>query len=60
MAVLLMVKPLDNGTHPAILLTIAMVGVIMLIFGTTSFSRLVLEQEKKIDELQQQLDTSGK
>ena len=53
MAVLLMVKPLDNGTHPAILLAVALVGVTILAFGTTSFPLLVSEQQEKINGLRQ-------
>lgn len=55
MAILLMIKPLSNGTHPAVLLAIGVVGAVMIVFGMVTFSRLVSEKEKEIDELRAEI-----
>ena len=47
MAVLLMVRPLDNGTHPAILLTVALVGVTSLLSGPPHFPFLCQNNRRK-------------
>ena len=50
--------PLGNTYHPAVQLAVTLLGAVMVVSGTVMLFRLLSEQEKEIEELQNQLKTT--